>query len=128
MVQCVEQRFGDVRAPQKVQWLSDNGSIFAAGRTLEIAVALNLEPCFTPVESPESNGMAEAFREDLQARLCSGKPASRRANRALTDRSLDGGLQLGTPTFPSGLPLTAGVHCITSTSRVSGLTGSTPVL
>src|SRR6201981_1416428 len=23
--------------------------------------ALNLEPCFTPVESPESNGMAEAF-------------------------------------------------------------------
>ena len=61
MVQCVEQRFGDVRAPQKVQWLSDNGSIFAAGRTLEIAVALNLEPCFTPVESPESNGMAEAF-------------------------------------------------------------------
>ena len=21
----------------------------------------NLEPCFTPVESPESNGMAEAF-------------------------------------------------------------------
>jgi putative transposase len=24
-------------------------------------VALNLEPCFTPVESPESNGMAEAF-------------------------------------------------------------------
>jgi putative transposase len=51
----------DVRAPQKVQWLTDNGSIFAAGRTLEIAVALNLEPCFTPVESPESNGMAEAF-------------------------------------------------------------------
>ena len=26
-----------------------------------IAVALNLAPCFTPVESPESNGMAEAF-------------------------------------------------------------------
>ena len=24
-------------------------------------MALNLEPCFTPVESPESNGMAEAF-------------------------------------------------------------------
>ncbi len=22
---------------------------------------MNLEPCFTPVESPESNGMAEAF-------------------------------------------------------------------
>jgi transposase InsO family protein len=56
-----ERRFGDVRAPHKVQRLTDNGSIFAAYRTLEIAVALNLEPCFTPVESPESNGMAEAF-------------------------------------------------------------------
>jgi transposase InsO family protein len=47
--------------PRKVQWLSDNGSIFAAHRTLEIAAALNLNPCFTPVESPESNGIAEAF-------------------------------------------------------------------
>ena len=61
MVQCVEQRFGDLRAPHRVQWLTDNGSIFAANRTLEIAAALNLEPCFTPVESPESNGMAKAF-------------------------------------------------------------------
>jgi hypothetical protein len=39
-----------------VQWLSDNGSIFAAHRTIEIALALNVVPCFTPVESPESNG------------------------------------------------------------------------
>jgi hypothetical protein len=35
--------------------------MFAAYRTLEIAAAVNLEPCFTPVESPESNGMAESF-------------------------------------------------------------------
>ena len=49
------------RAPHRVQWLTDNGSIFAAAKTIEIALALNLEPCFTPVESPESNGMAEAF-------------------------------------------------------------------
>jgi len=61
MVHCVERRFGTVPAPQRVQWLSDNGSIFAAYKTIEIAMALNLEPCFTPVESPESNGMAEAF-------------------------------------------------------------------
>jgi putative transposase len=61
MVRCVERRFGDIRAPHPVQWLSDNGSIFAAHRTIEIALALNLVPCFTPVESPESNGMAEAF-------------------------------------------------------------------
>ncbi|MGY8664153.1 integrase core domain-containing protein [Bradyrhizobium sp. UFLA05-109] len=61
MVHCVEQRFGDMCAPRKVQWLTNNGSIFAAYRALEIAAALNLEPCFTTVESPESNGMAEAF-------------------------------------------------------------------
>jgi putative transposase len=61
MVRCVEQRFGGICAPHPVQWLSDNGSIFAAHRTVEIALALNLVPCFTPVESPESNGMAEAF-------------------------------------------------------------------
>jgi transposase InsO family protein len=46
--------------------LSDNGSIFAAHKTIEIAVALNLVPCFTPVESPESNGMAEAFVKTLK--------------------------------------------------------------
>ena len=61
MVQCVEKRFGAIRAPHPRQWLSDNGSIFAAHKTIEIAVALNLVPCFTPVESPDSNGMAEAF-------------------------------------------------------------------
>jgi putative transposase len=32
MVQCVEQRFGYIRAPHKVQWLTDKGAIFAAGR------------------------------------------------------------------------------------------------
>jgi putative transposase len=66
MVQCVERRFASVRAPHKVQWLTDNGSIFAADKTVEIALALNLEPCFTPVESPESNGMAEAFVKTLK--------------------------------------------------------------
>jgi transposase InsO family protein len=66
MVRSVEQRFGTIRAPYPVQWLSDNGSIFAAHRTIEIALALNLVPCFTPVESPESNGMAEAFVKTLK--------------------------------------------------------------
>ena len=66
MVRCVELRFGTLRAPQPVQWLSDNGSIFVAHRTIEIAMALNLVPCFAPVESPESNGMAEAFVKTLK--------------------------------------------------------------
>lgn len=61
MVECVERRFAAVRAPHPVQWLADNGSVYAAARTLDIAIALNLQSCFTPVESPESNGVAEAF-------------------------------------------------------------------
>jgi putative transposase len=62
MVECVERRFASVRAPHPVQWLSDNGSIFAAHKTLEIALALNLVPCFTPVESPESTDVIDKSR------------------------------------------------------------------
>ncbi len=66
MVECVERRFAGDRASTPVQWLSDNGSIFLAAKTLELAAALNLQPCFTPVESPESNGMAEAFVKTIK--------------------------------------------------------------
>jgi hypothetical protein len=52
-----------------VEWLSDNSSIPHRLQTIEIALALNLVPRFTPVKSPESNGMAKAL-ENIQARLC----------------------------------------------------------
>lgn len=61
MLECVEKRFGTSRAPHKVQWLSDNGSCYTARETVEFAAWLGLESCFTPVRSPESNGMAESF-------------------------------------------------------------------
>ena len=61
MLAAVERRFGRLRAPVPVEWLSDNGSPYTAKPTLDMAAALNLVPCFTPVASPESNGMAEAF-------------------------------------------------------------------
>jgi putative transposase len=41
--------------------VADNGSPFTARETLDFAAALGLVPCFTPVHSPESNGIAEAF-------------------------------------------------------------------
>jgi putative transposase len=59
MVQCVEHRFGDLRAPHRVQWLTDNGSIFAANRTLEIA-ALEPRALHHVLESPES----KTFKRD----------------------------------------------------------------
>jgi len=61
MVACVERRFRDSKPPHPVEWLSDNGSAYIAKETLDIATALGLKLCFTPVRSPESNGIAEAF-------------------------------------------------------------------
>lgn len=61
MLECVERRFDDVRAPEPVQWLADNGSAYTAAETVDFATALNLVACFTPVRSPESNGVCEAF-------------------------------------------------------------------
>ena len=40
--------------------------VFAARKPIEIALALNLEPCFAPVDSSESNVMAEAFAKTFK--------------------------------------------------------------
>jgi transposase InsO family protein len=61
MVETVERRFGNDALPHPVQWLSDNGSCYRAHETVDFAIGLGLVPCFTPVRSPQSNGMAEAF-------------------------------------------------------------------
>ena len=61
MLLAVERRFGTLGAPQPVEWLADNGSCFTANETIAFAHAIGLIPCFTPVRSPESNGIAEAF-------------------------------------------------------------------
>lgn len=61
MLESVERRFGSQRVPQPIQWLSDNGSCYRANDTIDFAIRLGRVPCFTPVRSPQSNGMAEAF-------------------------------------------------------------------
>ena len=61
MLEAVERRFAGMRAPHAIEHLSDNGSPYTAKNTRDFAAALNLVPCFTPVRSPESNGMSEAF-------------------------------------------------------------------
>lgn len=66
MLACVEARFGGLRASEPVQWLTDNGSAYTAAETLAFAAALGLVPCFTPVRSPESNGVSEAFVKTLK--------------------------------------------------------------
>ena len=61
MLESVERRFGAAGLPAAIQWLSDNGSCYRAHETIDFAIRLGLFPCFTPVRSPQSNGMAEAF-------------------------------------------------------------------
>ena len=66
MLAGVERRFGNDRAPHPVEHLSNNGSCYTAKDTRDFAQALGLVPCFTPVRSPESNGIAEAFVKTLR--------------------------------------------------------------
>lgn len=62
MTEAIEARFGLVdRLPHRIEWLSDNGSAYIATETKAFAARVGLVVCRTPVESPESNGMAEAF-------------------------------------------------------------------
>jgi transposase InsO family protein len=66
MLEAVEKRFTATRAPHGIEHLSDNGSAYTARETRLFAQALNLTPCFTPVASPQSNGMSEAFVKTLK--------------------------------------------------------------
>jgi putative transposase len=61
MLEAVEARFAALQAPHALEWLTDNGSPYTARQTRHFAMALNLVPCFTPIQSPESNGISESF-------------------------------------------------------------------
>ena len=61
MLEAVESRFAAIQAPHALEWLTDNGSVYTAHETRTFATALNLVPCFTPIQSPESNGISESF-------------------------------------------------------------------
>ncbi len=70
----VEKRFGTCRAPEAIDVLSDNGSACTAQETRIFARQPGLKPCFTPVASPQSNGMSEAFVETLKRDYVRVKP------------------------------------------------------
>ena len=61
MLEAIEKRFGALRAPATIEMLTDNGAPYTAKETINFARQLNLKSCFTPVRSPQSNGMSEAF-------------------------------------------------------------------
>jgi Transposase and inactivated derivatives len=66
MLAAVETRFGGHRAPRQIEMLSDNGSPYIARDTRIFARQLGLKPCYTPVKSPQSNGVSEAFVNTLK--------------------------------------------------------------
>jgi putative transposase len=67
MVATDEHRFGQVNSlPHPIEWLTDNGSCYTAHDTRRFARDIGLTPRTTPVESPQSNGMAEAFVRTLK--------------------------------------------------------------
>jgi putative transposase len=49
------------RSPHTIERLNDNGPGHVARQTQAFAREIGLEPLTTPVTSPQSNGMAEAF-------------------------------------------------------------------
>ena len=88
MIESVERRFGLMnRLPVPIEWLSDNGSPYTAGETRALAREVGLVPCTTPIESPQSNGMAEAFVKTLKRDYAQVNP---RPDAASVLRQLDG--------------------------------------
>ena len=88
MLEAVEKRFADTRAPHPIEHLSDNGSPYTAKDTRDFAAGLEpgavLHP--GPQSGVERNG--GSLRQNLQARLCSrarfaGRPSGASANRRM---------------------------------------------
>lgn len=63
MDETVVRRFGlsIERLPHPIEWLSDNGPQYIAKETRSYGREWGFIVCTTPVCSPESNGMSEAF-------------------------------------------------------------------
>jgi putative transposase len=71
---AVRSVFGDAGAP-----LSDNGSMYTALDTVIAAERVGLTPITTPVRSPQSNGISEAFHHTLRRDYLAGADLSRAA-------------------------------------------------
>nr|CDS55768.1 IS2 insertion element transposase InsAB'; KpLE2 phage-like element [Serratia symbiotica] len=67
MLGAVEKRFGNKLPENAIQWLTDNGSAYAAHETRRLAMELNLKPCTTAVSSPQRNGMAERLVKTMKS-------------------------------------------------------------
>jgi putative transposase len=63
------------RKSTALEWLSDNESGYIAKDTKRFARDLGFEPLTSPVSSPQSNGMAEAFVRTIKRDYARANPA-----------------------------------------------------
>ncbi len=62
LLEAVEGRFGGLQAPQRIEFLADNGfHPTPLWKHAALPTQLGLLPCFTPVASPQSDGVSESF-------------------------------------------------------------------
>jgi putative transposase len=88
MIESIERRFGLVnKLPTPIEWLSDNGSPYTADQTKAFAREIGFIPRTTPIESPQSNGMAEAFVKSIKRDYAAVNP---RPNANAVLHQLDG--------------------------------------
>ncbi|WP_146990101.1 hypothetical protein [Bradyrhizobium macuxiense] len=59
-----KRRLSNTRAPHKIKWSADDGSIVTANRIFEIAAALNREPRFTAAENDMADAIVKTFNRD----------------------------------------------------------------
>jgi len=119
MPEAVERRFGDYSTPHPVEMLSDNGSCYIARETRIFARQLGLRPCYTPVKSPESNGIAEAFVKTLKRDYVHVTPLPDAAHSPRIDRRVDRGLQRQPPALRVEDALASRVHRSSNRNRLS---------
>ena len=75
IITAVESRFGRINMlSEPIEWLTDNGSCFIAKDTKSLLRDIGMQPCSTPVRSPQSNGMAEAFVKTFKRDYVSVNP------------------------------------------------------
>jgi hypothetical protein len=67
MIKIVERRFASTKTSHPVEWFADNGNAHIAKVTATMPIALGHRLAFTPVRSPESNAISEAF---VKTRRC----------------------------------------------------------
>lgn len=65
-------RFATAKPEPEIEWLTDNEGIYTALDTVIEAERHHLKPITTPVASPESNGMAEAFVDTFKRDYVAG--------------------------------------------------------